>query len=55
MHVLPLPFGMALALLLRRDAQQLAKPKAVRGRQTVGAARDLSLPETRYAALRQIV
>jgi hypothetical protein len=30
MHVLPLPFGLALALLPRREANQLRVPKAVR-------------------------
>ena len=29
MHVLPLPFGLALALLPRREANQLRVPKAV--------------------------
>jgi hypothetical protein len=30
MHVLPLPFGLALALLPRREANKLRVPKAVR-------------------------
>jgi hypothetical protein len=30
MHVLPLPFGLALALLPRREANQLRAPKVVR-------------------------
>jgi hypothetical protein len=30
MHVLPLPFGMALALVSKREATKLRVPKAVR-------------------------
>jgi hypothetical protein len=30
MHVLPLPFGMALALVSKREATNLRVPKAVR-------------------------
>jgi hypothetical protein len=30
MHVLPLPFGLALALLPRREASKLRAPKVVR-------------------------
>ena len=55
MHVLPLPFGLALAVLPRHQVQQLAAPKAARHRQPVPAARDLSRPETRYVAFRQVV
>jgi hypothetical protein len=29
MHVLPLPFGLALALMQRREANQIRKPKSV--------------------------
>jgi len=53
MHVLPLPFGMALAVLPRRDAQRLRKPKPpirVYGGPTV---REQIRTETRYAEFRQ--
>jgi hypothetical protein len=55
MHVLPLPFGMALALVPRREVQRFAGAKPNRWRRSVGAARDVSREETRYAAFRQFV
>ena len=55
MHVLPLPFGLALALLPRRQAEELAKPKAARRTEPGAAVRDLGNPQTRHAAFRQVV
>jgi hypothetical protein len=55
MHVLPLPFGMALALLPRVEARRVAQTKAVSAGQPAPSARDFSRPETRYAAFRQLV
>jgi hypothetical protein len=53
MHVLPLPFGMALALLPRRDAQRFHKPKLTIRFDGVQTAREQIRTETRYAEFRQ--
>jgi hypothetical protein len=53
MHVLPLPFGMALALLPRREAPRLAKPRPIRPTHP-GILREQMCPELRYADLRQL-
>lgn len=54
MHILPLPFGMAVVLLPRPHAQ-LARPNRARQRQTPAYVRDLTGPEGRYAELRQLL
>jgi hypothetical protein len=46
---------MALALLPRRQAQQLARRKFIRPEPPRSSVRDLDRAETRYAALRQFV
>jgi len=54
MHVLPLPFGLALAVLPRREAN-LIRPKQDRPivvRRTIGT-RDRVLSHIRYADARQ--
>jgi len=54
MHVLPLPFGLALAVLPRREAN-LIRPKEDRPivvRRTIGA-RERVLSDLRYADSRQ--
>ena len=53
MHVLPLPFGMALAVLPRRQAEQLGRPKPVWRALPGLSVRDQILTDTRYAELRQ--
>ena len=53
MHVLPLPFGMALALLPRREAQHLHKPKAPIRIDGHPAVREQIRTENRYAEFRQ--
>ena len=53
MHVLPLPFGMALAVLPRREAQRLSKPKSPACFSRVPAVREQIRTETRYAEFRQ--
>ena len=53
MHVLPLPFGMAVVLLPRRVVQQVATPNPAPPRQPQPDRRDLTGPEGRYAELRQ--
>ncbi len=54
MHVLPLPFGMALAVLPRRDAQRLRKPKPpIRVYSGGPNVREQIRTETRYAEFRQ--
>jgi hypothetical protein len=55
MHVLPLPFGMALALLPRGQARQLVRRRHIRREPPRSSVRDLDAAETRYAALRQVV
>jgi len=54
MHVLPLPFGLALAVLPRRDAELIRTPKhepiVVRRGPT---ARERILSDVRYADSRQ--
>jgi hypothetical protein len=53
MHVLPLPFGLALALMQRREAEQIRKPKAVTFLHEP-AARELQ-GDLRYAELRRAI
>jgi len=53
MHVLPLPLGMALALLPRREAQRLSKPKSPILFDNVPMVREQIRTETRYAEFRQ--
>ena len=48
MHVLPLPFGMALAVLPRRDAQRLRKPKPAIRFYSSPARREHDINEKRY-------
>jgi hypothetical protein len=55
MHVLPLPFGMALALLPQRDARRLSKPKAVFLPPRESTVRERIRTESRYAEIRQRV
>ena len=55
MHVLPLPFGMALAVLPRGDANQLRKSKPVLVPQRLSTARERILTESRYAEFRRRV
>ena len=55
MHVLPLPFGMAVVLLPRRHVQQVAGPNPAPRRQPQPYPRDLTGPEGRYAELRQLL
>ena len=52
MHVLPLPFGLALALLPRRQLQ-IAKPKSISWRASGPSVRDRIRTENRYAEFRQ--
>jgi hypothetical protein len=53
MHVLPLPFGLALALMRRREADQIRGPKAVTFFHEP-AARELQ-GDLRYAELRRAI
>ena len=53
MHVLPLPFGLALAVLPRRDADLIRKPKAPINVYRGPAHRDRILTNIRYADSRQ--
>jgi hypothetical protein len=55
MDVLPLPFGLGLALLSRTQAERLGKTKAVRPQRGASAEPDLNRAETRYSAFRQVV
>ena len=52
MHVLPLPFGMALAVLPRREAQRLRRPRPLRV-YGIPAVREQIRTEDRYAEFRQ--
>jgi hypothetical protein len=52
MHVLPLPFGLALAVLLRREAEPFRKPKAPISVYRGPAHRERLLADLRYADLR---
>ena len=54
MHVLPLPFGLALALLHRREADQIRKPKPVHIPFRESVARELPA-DIRYAELRRAI
>ena len=50
MHVLPLPFGMALALLPRREAKQIRRAVKVRNYvRTAITPREQILGDVRYA------
>ena len=53
MHVLPLPFGMALAVVPRREAQRLGKPKSFVQIHETPTVRDQIRTENRYAEFRQ--
>ena len=53
MHVLPLPFGMALAVVPRREAQRLGKPKSLARIDQCPSVRDQIRTENRYAEFRQ--
>jgi hypothetical protein len=53
MHVLPLPFGMALAVLPRREAQRLGNTKPTPRMHETPMVRDQIRTETRYAEFRQ--
>jgi hypothetical protein len=51
MHVLPLPFGTAIALLPRREAERLREPKEVPLIERRGHPRERLLGDSRYAAV----
>jgi hypothetical protein len=53
MHVLPLPFGMALAVLPRREAQRLGAPKPTLRIHETPTVREQIRTESRYAEFRQ--
>jgi hypothetical protein len=53
MHVLPLPFGMALAVLPRREAQRLGTSKPTPRFTEVTTAREQIRTDNRYAEFRQ--
>jgi hypothetical protein len=53
MHVLPLPFGMALAVLPRRDARRLRTSKPPIRFDGVTTVREQIRTENRYAEFRQ--
>jgi len=53
MHVLPLPFGLALAVLPRREADLVRKPKAPIVVRRGMSVRDRVLSDLRYADSRQ--
>jgi hypothetical protein len=53
MHVLPLPFGLALAVMPRRDADKIRPPKDVPLVGRVQSPRERLLSDTRYAGIRQ--
>jgi hypothetical protein len=53
MHVLPLPFGLALAVLPRRDAALIRKPKAPISVYRGPSHRERLLGDIRYADARQ--
>jgi hypothetical protein len=52
MHVLPLPFGLALALYRRLEAPELRRPKASWSAEPP-PAREWIRTESRFAAFRQ--
>ena len=52
MHVLPLPFGMALALLPRLQLERIRRPSSWRV-EALESARDRIRTEDRYAEFRQ--
>jgi hypothetical protein len=54
MHVLPLPFGLALALMQRREADQIRKPKPVVIPFREPVTRELPA-DIRYAELRRAI
>jgi hypothetical protein len=53
MHVLPLPFGLALAVLPRREARRLGNTKPRLRMQEAPMVRDQIRTETRYVEFRQ--
>lgn len=53
MHVLPLPFGLALAVLPRRDADLIRKPKAPITVHRGPTHRERVHGDIRYATVRQ--
>jgi hypothetical protein len=53
MHVLPLPFGLALAVLPRREARQLRKEPPVIRLHERPKYREQILSDIRYAASRR--
>ncbi len=53
MHVLPLPFGMALAVLPRREAQRLGNSKPTLRRREITTVREQIRTDNRYAEFRQ--
>jgi hypothetical protein len=53
MHVLPLPFGLALAVLPRREVQRLGKSKPTLLVHEAPRVRDQIRTENRYAEFRQ--
>jgi hypothetical protein len=55
MHVLPLPFGLALALLPRREAAPFRKPKSPINVFRGPSHRDRILSDIRYSDSRQHV
>jgi hypothetical protein len=54
MHVLPLPFGLAVALLQRREAEQIRKPTRVVMPFRESVPRELP-GDLRYAELRRAI
>jgi hypothetical protein len=54
MHVLPLPFGLALALVHRREADQIRKPRRVVIPSREPLERELPA-DLRYAELRRAI
>ena len=54
MHVLPLPFGLALALVHRREAEQIRKPKPIHTPFCESNVRDLQ-GDIRYAEMRRAI
>jgi hypothetical protein len=53
MHVLPLPFGMALAVLPRREAQRLGTSKPTLRTHQGPTVREQIRTDNRYAEFRQ--
>jgi len=53
MHILPLPFGMALVLLARPEVERIRRPQPVWTSDGAELARERIRTESRYAAFRQ--